>query len=204
MVVQTGLSAREVLQEVFRALTLGAPAIRLDPSIAVLIADDSDWHRTKQGFTSYREVHIVELGSRKFLLAFGEACGDYPAEPFNCDIFVWRLEEGAATELSQKVLREALKENQFFQSSLIMAYRDGNIGLPEMTFNRTVRSMATMLEGKNLSRFVARQVKTSPEFLSVESQGAVATAKPLVTGNVLYGREAVPFLVEKARLAMLA
>jgi hypothetical protein len=50
------------------------------------IARDSDWHRTKVGYMGYETAGLFEFGGSIWIVGRGEACGSYPADPYDSDI----------------------------------------------------------------------------------------------------------------------
>ncbi len=127
------LSVRELHRETYQELVrrIRGTEIHFTPDDAprAVIADDSDHHRTRRGYSRYEHAMIVRIGTQDAVLALGTAEGSYPAEPYVGDIAIARVhiadkdEAGIRTEV-----HERLEVNFFFERSLVVFLANGDIG----------------------------------------------------------------------------
>jgi len=89
-----------------------------DVGIYSLIADDSDGHRTRQGFFKYRNGFIFPLKNTKWFISRGVPCGDYPANCYLGDI---------STVPVLTTLDDTIKQfsSSYFRNSLVVATTSG-------------------------------------------------------------------------------
>lgn len=182
-----GLSARELLTATFNALKmrLGGKEIKLPSEALAEIANDSDWHRTRVGYTGYESAVLLKVGGREWAVAFGTTCGDYPADRYNCDIAAVRLSgHGKSKKQIAEEIRQALEGNSYFRGSLIYAMADGN--LAGSSRSRFTRKVLEVLQPR-IRSFIAQDIKADPDYITGDLQ-------PLVISAVRYKKEFAAFL----------
>ena len=84
----------ELLPRVFEELKKALPSrkvVKLNEPVYALIASDSDYHRTREGYMEYADVILTGISGVQWAIALGEAWGDYPAEYYDNDISAIRL-----------------------------------------------------------------------------------------------------------------
>jgi hypothetical protein len=131
--VQENLSVRELhcetYQEIVRRVCGQEIYFTPDDAPRALIADDSDHHRTRQGYSRYEHAMIVRIGTQDAVLALGTAEGSYPAEPYVGDIAIARVHIAGKDEVEIRTeVSERLAANVFFERSLVVFMANGNIG----------------------------------------------------------------------------
>jgi len=86
-------SGGDVVRQVRNRLVkrLDGEAHALPRELYLVIADDSDHHRSRTGYMKYDAGHVVAAGENRLFLALGEAHGDYPPRPFDCDLMALKL-----------------------------------------------------------------------------------------------------------------
>jgi len=195
MVEKQELSARELLEGVYNALKDGGREINLPSKAKAKIANDSDWHRTRVGYTGYESATLLKIGDKKWAVAFGNKCGDYPTDSYNCDI--------AAVELSDKGKRksydeqatevhDALERNSYFRHSLIYAMANGQLALNKD--GRFSQKVFDLLRPK-IQEFIAKDLETDLRYFTMD-------LRPVVKSDVQYKPEFVVFLRETLRTVL--
>jgi len=81
-----------------------------------LIADDSDYHRTRKGFFKYSNGFFLPVKDQQWLVSRGVSCGSYPAHSYHGDI--------AAVPVL-KTLDETIQQLSapYFRNSLLVVER---------------------------------------------------------------------------------
>ena len=193
---QEGLSVRELLEQAFDALKQDLDGREIDlPSIAVAeIANDSDWHRTRIGYTSYKKASLLMVGDKKWAVAFGTKCGAYPADPYDCDIAAVQLsldDEESDEQVAVKV-HQSLESNDYFRNSLLFSMVDGRLSASKNSYFGM--KVLELLKPRAVE-FVAQKLVTDPEHFTLD-------LRPLVKSAIRYKQEFVAFLAETFRTAL--
>lgn len=197
MSANQGLSARELLTETFSDLQnkLGGKIVSLPSKATAEIANDSDWHRTRIGYTGYELAVLVESGSKQWAIAFGTKCGSYPADPYNCDITAIPVAvDGKPEDQIAKEVHDALESNSYFRNSLIYAMADGQLAVSKE--GRLGQKVLELLQPK-VQEFIAQD-------LEIDSRYFTTDLRPVVKSAVRYKREFVTFLSETLQAALVA
>ncbi|MEI8339719.1 MAG: hypothetical protein WCF94_03575 [bacterium] len=187
--VQEGLLIKEVLTQVYEGLKkkFGVKEIKLTEKAMAEIADDSDWHRTRMGYTGYNSCIFLKIGNKEFCVALGEKCGAYPADPYNCDIAVVSVSRnGVNMEALDTKVSKALGENSYFRSSVIIAMADGSVGAVDGGLGAELFKIV----GPKAKEVLFKKIETNPDLLSP------ATLTPMVTSAARYKPEFVDILIE--------
>ncbi|MDD5032923.1 MAG: hypothetical protein PHC85_02310 [Candidatus Pacebacteria bacterium] len=185
-----GLSSRELLESVYNALKEGCREIQFSSRAMAEIADDSDWHRSRTGYTGYESAALFNAGGKKWAVAFGIKCGSYPADPYNCDIAAVELTGGGNTnkEIAAEV-QSALRRNSYFRDSLVYAMADGQLKVKK---DGRFSKKTLELLGPKVQEFVAKDVRIDPNYLTMD-------LRPVVKSAVRYKPEFVAFLRDTFR-----
>ncbi len=125
-----GISARDLLLQTFKLLTeqLGGREIQLPMEAKAEIANNSNWHRTHISYTGYESAVLAKIGDREWLLALGKACGSYPVESCDCDVFAWPFFcNGKPDEEVAVMACQDLERNLYYRKSLVFAGADGQL-----------------------------------------------------------------------------
>ena len=192
-----GFSARELLAEVFGVLQskLDGKEVKLPSSAEAEIASDLDWHKTRVGYTSYESAVLLKVGDKEWAIAFGTACGSYPANPYNCDIAAVQLRiKGKSNEQVAAETHRGLEDNSYFRNSLIYAMADGRLAVNE--HGRFGRKVLEPLRPR-ASEFVAQDLAADPRCFTMD-------LRPVVKSDVRYKKEFVAFLADIIRTALAA
>ena len=129
---EKGLSARESFVTAFEAVRqkLNGKEVILPKTPEAEIANDSDYHRTKVGYSAYKKVALVTVDGKEWVVALGFACGDYPADRYNCDIAAIPVSStGKPNEQLAEEIHDILEGNYYFKNSIVIAMADGRIAL---------------------------------------------------------------------------
>ena len=197
MTEDQGLSARELLTETFNDLRskLRGKVVNLSSKATAEIANDSDWHRTRIGYTGYESAVLVDNISKQWAIAFGNKCGSYPADPYNCDIAAVPVStDGKSEEQVAKEVHEALEGNSYFRNSLIYAMADGKLAVSRE--GRFGQRVLELLRPK-VQEFIAQDLETDSRYFTMD-------LRPVVKSDVRYKREFVAFLSDIIQAALTA
>lgn len=129
-----GISVRELLQRTYSGLEKKFEHTKVvfqEPAFAK-IADDSDWHRTREGFMKYEEANLFRFNGNTWAVTRGEAYGSYPARPYDSDLTAILFQtEGKSKKEIQEELHSEIRSSIFFSNSLIYGMRDGSLAVNE-------------------------------------------------------------------------
>lgn len=193
MAKKQGLSARELLEGVYSALKDGGREIKLPSKAMSEIANDSDWHRTRVGYTGYESAAILKAGEKEWAVAFGIKCGSYPADPYNCDIAAVQLSgDGRSDEEVAIEIRDALEGNSYFHNSLVYAMADGELAVSKN--GHFDQKLLELLRPK-VQEFIAQDLEIDSRYFSMD-------LRPLVKSAVQYKPEFVVFLRDTIRTVL--
>lgn len=193
MAEKQGLSARELLKGVYNTLKDGGREIKLPSKAMAEIANDSDWHRTRVGYTGYESAILLKVGEKEWTVAFGTACGSYPADPYNCDIAAVSVStNGKSNKEIVKEIHGALEKGSYFRNSLIYAMADGQLAI-----NKDGRFDQKVLEllGPRVQEFIAQDLETDSRYFTMD-------LRPVVKSAVQYKPEFVVFLSDTFRTVL--
>jgi hypothetical protein len=189
-----GIPAGELLENIFRILCQinSYREIIFPERVSVIIADDSDAHRIRQGHMGYKSVMLVQFNSKIWAIGIGKAWGDYPAHPYNSDILAIELPElkGKADEKISERIQELINSGVCFQHSLIIARQNGQITVaknPENRFGKKILESVRPIAAK----FVAQPLEVSNEYVSA------VNLLPMVKSPVLYKQELIEILAKQ-------
>jgi hypothetical protein len=125
---EKGLSVREsfsIALEIIQ-IKLKSKEIILTKTPKAIIASDVDCYKTKNGCSAYGKVIVSNMDGKEYIVALGTVCGDYPADPYNCDIAVIPV---VLNEISEQEIKETisnkLSNNYYFVNSIVVARDDG-------------------------------------------------------------------------------
>jgi len=195
-----GLTVRELLEQVFTLLRGDSELIDLPNVVDAVIADDSDWHRTRKGYVLYKQFTVADFGGQPWLLALGSVGGDYPCRPFCCDIFVYPClkdlpagtplpEDGDLVALAQKML----SDNDYYRLSVIMGMANGLLNA--VKGSDLVHTVVKQLR-ECVNDYVAQEMVVNHEVLSL------STLQPAVNSPVLYKAEFASAMADIIRTAL--
>lgn len=144
-----GISAGEVLANAFKifCLTNHGEELIFPKGVITISADESDGHRTRQGFMTYRGVKFFEIRKKVLAMGIGNSWGDYPARNYHSDLIAVDV-----TELQAKPAREMLEEIQdlirygeFFRYTMLIARNDNHIAVSRHKENRFSKKLLELL-----------------------------------------------------------
>ena len=185
-----GLSARKLLEGVYNALKKDGRKIKLPSKATAEIANDSDWHRTRIGYTGYESATLLKIGDKEWAIAFGAKCGSYPADPYNCDIAAVQLSgDSKPDEEVASEIHDALERNIYFRHSLIYAMADGQLAL-----NKDGHFSKKVLEflRPKVQEFIAQELETDSRYFTMD-------LRPVVKSAIQYKPKFVDFLCDTLR-----
>ncbi|NVN96865.1 hypothetical protein HXX01_01310 [Candidatus Nomurabacteria bacterium] len=176
------ISASELLQGVFTVLTknLNGTKLRFKKRLESEIADDSDQHRTKKGYMSYKEFTIFESNGKRWALSFGTKSGDYPGNNFQSDLIAFPLASKEVPAQTRKEIATVVPTQSPFKNSFIVVMYDGNLAF---------RKPLGQLISDNMAKFGAEEAKYNENF---NMDGT-----PCVVSEASYKKEVVEFFADK-------
>ena len=161
--------------------------------VLALIADDSDYHRTRRGFMKYRSVIIISFGESEWIMGRGYAWGDYPAEPYDKDILVVELddplEEKSDSERVEEIMREVKFSGWLFKNSIIAAKSNGTFFVGKNWGD----AMTKEINQEGISGFIKKKLENYDNYINVTVEGVV----PFLKSSIKYDKELADFLSNK-------
>ena len=185
--IEGGLSAREVFQLLYEMFKKEGNEIELE-EVLVEIANDSDGHREKIGYSSYNAVSVLDTGKKRWGVCIGTATGDYPANAFNCDIVVLPILKEDPIDIAEEVSKFLLG-CPYFRNSPLVAFADGGIAIN--TKNVFGNNMVAKL-GNSMDEFIAKDAVINDELFTMDT-------RPLVVSSVLYKKELAKFFYDNIK-----
>src|SRR4030042_353932 len=185
------LSVSELLFGVYKQLEveLKGKEIKLPAGSRSLIGDDSDWHRTRQGFMFYDKAMVVQLNGKEWVIAYGKAGGSYPADPYTNDIiaFAYPFSEKKKEEVLTDISR-TIRRGEYFQHTLLLGGADGRLAIPHGPDNPFCKSLKRILS-EGVGQFTTQKVEYVEGILSLD-------LRRVPSKSMTYKPEFVPFLVK--------
>lgn len=185
------LSVCELLRDVYNILKKEAKSeIELVEPILSEIVNDDDGHRLKKGYMRYDSFFFLRIGSKdkEWVIGFGEACGNYPARPYSCDITALAFRPGrkGKERLEREILEMFRKQAvSYFSQSLMYGMADGTLNISKRSgFCTRMEQACKEFIGRIDTSFVAQGIKTKPGVLTLDLQ-------PVVTQCMEYNPEFV-------------
>lgn len=119
-----GISGLELLQRVYDELFFEQveEIVEFEEPKYVLVADDSDHHRTRRGFMKYDGGKVISLEGKHWIIGKGTPYGSYPADRFLGDI---RIGEGSSPDSLTPILGGIYP----LHDSALIVYRGGGIAV---------------------------------------------------------------------------
>ncbi len=187
---QKGLFVRDLLKNAYEKLSQQNENLEIKFSDPVLteIADDSDWHRAKKGYMVYECARAFQFNGKGWVVARGEKCGNYPAEPYDSDVMALEFSlNGRITNSVKEELAGKISESLYFINSLVHGMADGNLAVGDR--GRFGRQMLALLKPR-IQEFIAQE----PEY--DRSLILASTLLHPTTKKMLYKPEFADFLAE--------
>jgi hypothetical protein len=151
-----GISCTELLQRVYKTLFYEQveEVVEIDRPIEILVADDSDYHRIRQGFMIYTEGKVVALEKSHWFIGKGKPHGSYPAERYLGDIRVW------------KGKRPGPFPRDGFSNSALIITRNNNIATSKVGIFKGLSDLTTKIDKYDLTPN-ERYTIVKPEFVDI-------------------------------------
>lgn len=184
------LSVRDLLKQTYLLLNErhNPEKIVFSKKVLAEIANDSDYHRQRIGYMGYEFAGLFEINGKKWAIARGEACGGYPADPYDSDIMALKFElESSSDEEKMNNLTKAIKESEYFKNSLIYGTADGNINVSGRGSFGT--KIVDLLRPK-IKEFIVQKAEYDSQYISV------STLSPVCKKSIKYKHEFANFLAD--------
>ncbi len=163
------ISAEELLEITLERLSKIIPSeeIIFPGRVSVIIADDSDAHRIRQGYMGYKKARMFRFNEGKtWTISIGKAWGDYPAKPYNSDIIAIEISpEKRSREEIIKEIQETIHLGQGFLYSLIIARQNGKITIARNPENRFGKKILEQLR-PIASKFITQRLEVDDKYIS--------------------------------------
>lgn len=185
-----GINVRDLLRGAYEKLSQRHKNREITFPIKVLteIADDSDPHRIRTGYMSYENARAFQFNGKLWVVARGEACGSYPAEPYDSEVMALEFPlQGRITKAAQSKLAIKIEESSYFRNSLVCGMADGHLAVNGQ--GRFGKQMHDLLR-PHLQDFVAQE----PEY--DRSIVLISTLQYPTIRRMLYKPEFSDFLAE--------
>ena len=154
------------------------------------IARDSDYERDRTGYSAYKQVMLLTINEREWVVALGHAGGGYPADPYDCDITAIKMQEIRLADLlptkAEKLVFKKLEDSGYFINAVAIALEGGMIGIDEgiKEENRAKRKFSPV-DGK----YIAKEVQWHENIVSLD-------LRPVPVSCQQYTEEAPEYLAE--------
>lgn len=194
-----GLGVGEVLEGVYEELvkTSGAREVDFPRAVHTIIADDSDYHRTRRGFMMYEKVLFLPKGEDLWVVAWGRARGGYPADPYDSVITAFVFEKRPEEDELLTHTEKALEIAAFFSHSLIVGMKSGDLAFIEKPrsyvytqTNHLAVALGRALEARIQSHHVVTEKDVNRELIDM------GTLRPLVTRATRYSPSIIPVIAD--------
>jgi hypothetical protein len=191
-----GLTVNQVLKDTYNefAKKYSYFLLTFPKQALAVIADDSDWHRTRTGYMSYREIHLVEIENKGWVLGRGEKYGSYPADPYDSDIMLFDFP--VTKNVNEKVKDEVfvkVEASNFFSNSVLVGSKEGALLIAK-------GNDVTSKLNESLKPEISKYVLQEPEIL--EGLISASTLGPVYKGGFLYDESIIDFLVRSLEDAL--
>ena len=111
------------------------PRIKLTNSISVEIANDSDWHRSRIGTMSYKEISLLIFNQQLWAMSIGTKSGAYPGEnTYSSDIVAIPLDRYDSDDELTKTFSDQITIGKYFKNSLLIGTVPGYIATTDNSF----------------------------------------------------------------------
>lgn len=176
------ISGSQLLQEILAILTQNLNGIKLkfEKTIDSEIADDSDGHRTRKGYMSYKEFILFEKNGKKWALAVGTKSGDYPGNNFQSDLIAFSIPNEQTIAQTRKEIATIVPAKSYLKNSFIVVIYDGHL---------LIRTALNKLIEEKIVDFVAKGAEYNENFNMDGTR--------CVESEASYKKEAAAFFAEK-------
>ncbi len=134
----------------------------------------------------YETVALLDIDGKIWAVARGEACGDYPADPYDSDILAVKFDPNGKTE--EQILEELCEEiamSDYFTNSLIYGMRNGTV---RVNIYGKFGSMMKEILKPRIKEFIAQKPEYDTGYI------LVTTLTPICRRSLRWKPEFVDFL----------
>jgi hypothetical protein len=182
------LTAEELLKNVYRKIQkfFDGQDIALPQTARAVIAHDMKYNWTRLGYSCYDLASLAKVRNKKWVIAFGLACGSYPADYFDCDIAAINLVDKKRLTTAMSAHR-LLKNNSYFINSLVYSLKSGLLRVNQ----RGVlgKAIVPIINFSQIERFFFRRFQAEPYLFDRDGN-------PVIKKSALYKVEFEDLLVE--------
>ncbi|MEK6855163.1 MAG: hypothetical protein AABX73_02990 [Nanoarchaeota archaeon] len=187
---QNGIHVRDLLKGAYEKLNQKHKnrEITFPNKVLTEIADDSDYHRFRTGYMGYGSARAFQFNGKFWVVARGEKCGSYPAEPYDSDVLALEFPlKGRITKATKDELARKIGESSYFRNSLIYGMEDGNLAVSER--GNFGRQMLELLKPK-IKEYITQEPEYNREVI------LTSTLQYPIRKPMLYKQEFSDFLAE--------
>ena len=151
------ISCTELLQRVYDCLFYEQveEMVEFEKPIDILVADDSDHHRIREGYLRYTGGKVVALEDDRWFVGKGVPYGSYPADRYLGDLRVWTGSRPLGIE-----------NFPGFRNSALIITRNNNIGISSWEMFTKLSDLLTKIDDYDLTPNEQYTV-VRPEFVDV-------------------------------------
>lgn len=124
------LESKDVIDATYTKLSIkhSNVPVKFEESISLVIASDSDWHRSRYGCMIYREAKIFSFNNKRWAIFYGNQTSGYPANGYLRDLTAIKIDEKFHNPDDVRIwLAERLRGSSGFKDSLLYADRSGDL-----------------------------------------------------------------------------
>lgn len=109
--------------------------IKLTNSVSVEIANDSDWHRSRIGTMSYKEISLLIFDRQLWAVSIGSKSGAYPGEnTYASDLVAIPLDRYDSDDGLIRAFSDQITIGKYFKNSLLIGTVPGYIATTDNSF----------------------------------------------------------------------
>ncbi len=183
----------EIIEKVFHKIKreYGEKLMIFEPPALSLIADDSDYHRTRRGYMKYESIAFCKIEGSWFVLGQGEAWGSYPADPYSVDILAVPISSG---EIKKQEMKKVIERriNAFFKFSIIASKRSGAMFIGKY-WEKKIK-----ISKERFSSFIQEASERANDLFTIEEYDMV----PILVSPSKYKKELALYLFQKIEEAL--
>lgn len=179
------LFVRELLERVYKNFEKDGQKINLPEEVLIEIANDSDYHRERVGYFSYKSAVLIDIKNHERLMAFGKKWGDYPADRYDCGIIAVSFSgRNKSEERIIGEIKELFESISYFRYSLIVAMADGQLTVSRKGFFS--QRVLSALKPK-INSFISQKLEIDHRYIEMDG-------RPVVKSPIMYKPEFGDFL----------
>lgn len=123
------INGSEVLSRFYELLRQANVEVKFpdDEKVKTLIADDSDGHRTRRGYSVHESFMII---NEKWLASLGNKSRSYTTDLYDKDLFLLSIQQDEISSFSGGIVSYArynIENAEYFRHSVLLSVSDGRL-----------------------------------------------------------------------------